>query len=204
MKLLHVDSSILGNHSASRQLSAALVSEIRRRIPTLSITYRDLAAKPLDHLSGAHLAAAQADPASLSGELSADLAEGKAALDEFLAADIVVIGAPIYNFAISSQLKTWIDRLAVAGKTFRYTENGPVGLAGGKTLIIASSRGGVSEPSTDFLDPYLRHLFAFMGIDNVHTIRAEGLAMGDEARKQAMDTALASIPPLTSTLFAAA
>jgi len=193
MKLLHVDSSILGAASASRALSAEIVAEARARHPDIEVTYRDLAARPLAHLSGAHLMAAQgASPDAPS--LLADLDSGQAALEEFLAADVVVIGAPMYNFAIPSQLKAWIDRLAVVGKTFRYTVNGSEGLAGDKTVIVASSRGGFYGPETpiaflDHQESYLLGLFGFLGVTDVRFIRAEGLALGAEQRAEAMAAA---------------
>ena len=161
------------------------------------MTYRDLALDPVDHLSGAHLAAFKgADPETAS--LQRDVASGQAALQEFLAAEIVVIGAPMYNFSIPSQLKAWIDRLAVAGKTFRYTEKGPEGLAGGKKVIVASSRGGFYGPDTQaaFLDhqeSYLRSVFGFFGITDVSFIRAEGVALGSEQRAKAIDAAKGEI-----------
>ena len=140
MKLLHVDSSILGAGSVSRQLSAEIVAAERRLHPDIDVVYRDLALAPVGHLSGAHLAA-RGGAVPETPEVQADVAAGDAVMDEFLAADIVVVGAPMYNFAIASQLKAWIDRLAVAGNTFRYSEKRPEGLAGGKRVIIASSRG---------------------------------------------------------------
>ncbi len=143
MTLLHVDSSILGVYSVSRQLSAEIVAKLRLNAPNLEIKYRDLAAEPVPPLSGAYLAAQQLDAPPPDPEVQRDLALGAELLDEFVAADVVVIGAPMYNFAISNQLKAWIDRLLIAGKTFRYTENGVQGLAGGKRVIIASSRGGI-------------------------------------------------------------
>jgi FMN-dependent NADH-azoreductase len=197
MRLLHVDSSILGAGSASRALSAEIVAAQRQRNPDIHVTYRDLAAQPLGHLSGSHLAAAQG--ASPEAEtLLSDLAAGQAALEEFLAADIVVIGAPMYNFTIPSQLKAWIDRLSVAGKTFRYTIDGPEGLAGGKTVIVASSRGGFYGPETpiaflDHQESYLQGLFGFFGITDVRFIRAEGLALGAEQRAKAMAGARSEI-----------
>src|SRR5215475_11392385 len=158
MKLLHIDSSVLGPHSVSRQVSSAIAERLRQATPGLEITYRDLTSTPLAHLSGSHLAAAQGAPSS--AEVQAELAAGQAVLEEFLAADIVVLGAPMYNFTIPSQLKAWIDRIVVAGKTFKYGANGPEGLAGGKRVIIASSRGGIysAGPAAgmDFQEPYLR------------------------------------------------
>src|SRR5437763_4149486 len=134
MKLLHIDSSVLGPHSVSRQVSAAVVDRLRQTIPSLDIVYRDLTQTPLAHLSGSHLAVAQGAPAP--AELTPDLAASAAVLNEFLAADIVVIGAPMYNFTIPSQLKAWIDRVLVAGKTFKHGENGPEGLAGSTPVAV--------------------------------------------------------------------
>src|ERR1700731_5195290 len=141
MKLLHIDSSVLGPHSVSRQVSAAVVDRLRKATPSLEIVYRDLTTTPLAHLSGSHLAAAQgAMPEAIA--LQQDLAAGQTVLEEFLAADIVVIGAPMYNFTIPSQLKAWLDRILVSGKTFKYSAQGGDRLAGNKWVIIAISPGG--------------------------------------------------------------
>jgi len=194
MNLLHVDSSILGGNSVSRQITAAAVARLKAIIPGLHISYEDLAAAPLGHLSAAHLAAAQGvNPETPA--LEADLAHGQKALEDFLAADIVVVGAPMYNFSVPSQLKAWIDRLSVAGKTFRYTEKGPEGLAGGKKLIIVSSRGGFygeGAPAAvlEHQDSYLRALFGFLGITDITVIHAEGVNIGPEQRQRAIDAAL--------------
>jgi FMN-dependent NADH-azoreductase len=200
MRLLHVDSSILGGNSVSRILSAEIVDAERAHVPGLEVVYRDLAERPLQHISGSHLAAAQAEPVKLPTSLQQDLAQGQAALDEFLAADIVVIGAPMYNFSVPSQLKAWIDRLAVAGKTFRYGPSGPEGLAGGKKVIIASSRGGMygeDSPAagSDHQETYLQSVFRFFGITDITFVRAEGLAVGDR-RGVAMQSAREAIATL--------
>nr|WP_315591711.1 NAD(P)H-dependent oxidoreductase [uncultured Cupriavidus sp.] len=192
MQLLHVDSSILGQGSVSRDLSADVVATFTGRQSGLAISRLDLAATPIGHLTAAHLAAAQGAP--IDDALQADVAMGQNALDEFLAADIVVIGAPMYNLGVPSQLKAWIDRISVAGKTFRYGEHGPVGLCGGKKLIIASSRGGVySEGSAaaafDHQETYLKAAFGFLGITDITFIRAEGVAMGADARSGAIASA---------------
>ena len=202
MKLLHVDSSILGPGSVSRHLSASIVAQQQALHPDIEIVRRDLATDPVDHLTGLHLAAAQGAVPE-SGALQADVAAGQAALEEFLAADIVVVGAPMYNFGIPSQLKAWIDRLAVAGRTFRYGANGAEGLAGGKTVIIASSRGGFYGADTQaaFLDhqeTYLRGVFGFFGITDIRFIRAEGIAMGETQRQQAIDSAELEIRKLAA------
>jgi FMN-dependent NADH-azoreductase len=198
MNLLHLDSSILGPGSVSRLLTADIVAAQTAKHPGLTVTYRDLAAEPLLHLSGLHLAAAQAGPAEHAPAFQHDLASGQAALEEFLAADIVVVGAPMYNFCVPSQLKAWIDRITIAGKTFTYGETGPVGLAGGKTVIIASSRGGVYAAETpmaalDHQEAYLKILFGFLGVTDISVIRAEGVAMGPEARSSAIAAAKAAI-----------
>ncbi|MET1045775.1 MAG: FMN-dependent NADH-azoreductase [Hyphomicrobium sp.] len=202
MKLLHVDSSILGPGSVSRQLSAEIVAAERRLHPGIEVVYRDLALEPVGHLSSAHLAAAQG-AAPEAAEVRQDVAAGQAALDEFLAADIVVVGAPMYNFAIPSQLKAWIDRLAVAGKTFRYSEKGVEGLAGGKKLIVASSRGGFYGPQTpiaflDHQETYLRNVFGFFGITDLTFIRAEGINLGADQRAQSIAAAQNSIAGLAA------
>jgi FMN-dependent NADH-azoreductase len=202
MKLLHVDSSILGPGSVSRHLSASIVAQQQALHPGIAIARRDLATDPVDHLTGLHLAAAQG-AAPEAPSLQQDVAAGQAALEEFLAADVVVVGAPMYNFGIPSQLKAWIDRLAVAGRTFRYTEKGPEGLAGGKTVIVASSRGGFYGADTQaaFLDhqeSYLRGVFGFFGITDISFIRAEGVAMGEPQRQQAIDNAEAEIRKLAA------
>ena len=202
MKLLHIDASIQGANSASRQLSAAVVERLRKASPGIEITYRDLAAEPLAHLSGEHLAAAQgATPES--PDVQQDLAASQAALEVFLAADVVVIGAPMYNFTIPSQLKAWIDRILVAGKTFRYGANGPEGLAGDKRLIIAISRGGLYGPGApaavlEHLETYLRGVFGFIGVSNPELIVAEGLLLGPQQREGSMQRALQAIGALAA------
>jgi len=193
MNLLHIDTAITGGNSVSQQISAAIVASVRIANPAINITRRDLDAEPIPHLDSRSIA-------KLGGGANpqADDAEAirnAALVEEFLAADIVVIGAPMYNFTISSQLKAWIDRVAVAGKTFRYTESGAQGLAGGKKVFIASTRGGIYSEgpaaAADFQEPLLRQVFAFMGIDDVTFVRAEGIAYGPDHRKAALDAAVA-------------
>lgn len=202
MKLLHIDASILGQNSVSRPLSAAIVRRLREAHPHIEVNYTDLGAEPIGHLTGAHLAAAQgASPQSPS--LLEDLARGRKALEQFLAADIIVIGAPMYNFSVSSQLKAWIDRIAVAGKTFRYTPQGPEGLAGGKKVIVASSRGGfygAGSPAAflDHQESYLRGIFGFLGITDLAFVRAEGVNISAEQRQQAIAAATVAVARLAA------
>jgi FMN-dependent NADH-azoreductase len=193
MKLLHIDSSVLGPHSVSRQVSAAIVDRLRQATPGLEIVYRDLCSTPLAHLSGPHLAAAQG--AVPEAALLPDIAASQAVLEEFLAADIVVLGAPMYNFTIPSQLKAWIDRIVVAGKTFKYSAHGVEGLAGNKRVIIAVSRGGFYGPDTpmavgEHLETYLRWVFGFIGVTNLKLISADGIQVGPEHREKALAGAL--------------
>jgi FMN-dependent NADH-azoreductase len=186
MKLLHLDSSALADQSVSRQLSAAIVARWRRDVPGLHVDYRDLDAESIPHLNGPMLAGR--DPACA--------AAGDLLLRQFLEADVLVIGAPMYNFGIPSTLKAWIDRIAVNGQTFRYTEKGPEGLAGGKRVIVASARGGAygeSNPA-DFQEAYLRQLFGFLGIDDIEFVRAEGVGLSPQHREQALAAASAAIP----------
>ena len=197
MKLLHVDSSILAGNSVSRGLTAAVVEQWKTRVPELEVVYRDLVAEPLEHLSGSLLAARAGSPEGRTLAQQRDMEASDTALEEFLAADVVVVGAPMYNFAIASQLKAWIDRLAVAGKTFRYSSEGVEGLAGGKKVIVVSSRGGIysagSMAALDFQESYLKAVFGFLGVTDVEIVRAEGVNMGPEKRQAALDAAAEQI-----------
>lgn len=191
MKLLHIDSSILGDNSASRQLSAGVVKAWQAAEPGLEVTYRDLASEGINHFSGATLGAlgTAAELRDAAQKHEAELSASS--LAEFLAADAVVVGAPMYNFTIASQLKAWIDRIAVAGQTFRYSEAGPEGLCGNKKVIIVSTAGGLhaGQASGAAHEGYLKLLFGFLGITDIEIVRAEGLAYGDEVRSKALSDA---------------
>jgi len=195
MRLLHIDSSLLGDNSVSRQLTARIAAQWKAAHPGTVVEYLDLVADAPNHLSADSLGF-RADPGAKGfsevqrreNELSEKL------VSQFLAADVVVIGAPMYNFSVPTQLKAWIDRIAQTGRTFKYTEKGPQGLAGGKTVIVASSRGGVysTNPALAGLDhqeSYLRTVFGFFGIADVQFVRAEGVAMGEAAKAQALSAA---------------
>ena len=203
MKLLHIDSGILGTASVSRQLSAEAVAEWRARHPNTEVVTRDLVAQPLAHLAGDQLFAAGADPSQRSAEMNAILSESEKVLQEFLDADVVVIGAPMYNFSIPSQLKAWIDRIAVKGKTFAYSEYGPKGLAGGKTVIIASARGGFYGASSpvaawDHQEAYLKTLFGFLGVTDIRFLRAEGVNVSPEQKDKAIAEARGEVAGLVA------
>ena len=176
MNILHIDSSALGLHSASRILTNGVVSRLLAGSPGASVDYLDLAANPLPHWNPGVL-----------GETDVALAR------QFLESDTVVIGAPMYNFSIPSTLKAWIDRIAMAGVTFRYGPNGPEGLAGGRTVYLVSARGGRYEGAMaawDHQEAYLRTLFGFLGVTDLHVVRADGLAM-DADRETVLQDALA-------------
>jgi FMN-dependent NADH-azoreductase len=186
MKVLHIDSSIQGSASATRELTREIVAQLKAARPDARVTYRDLVEQELPHFSQAAL--------SRSDELEAS--RNTSVLEEFLGADVLVIGVPLYNFSIPSQLKAWFDRILIAGRTFRYTEHGPEGLAGGKQVILAVARGGVYESGSpaEFGESYLRFILGFLGIRDVRVVRAEGLAFSVQHREAALTAARAAIP----------
>jgi FMN-dependent NADH-azoreductase len=180
MTILKIDSSITGDSSVSRQLTTATVDQLLRQNPA-KLVERDLVATPLSHLT-------------LGGAGDADI------LDEFLSADTVVIGAPMYNFGIPSQLKAWIDRILVAGTTFRYGEDGrPVGLAGDKRVIVAISRGGFydDDSAMEHVETYLRGALGFIGV-TPEFVHADGIAVGPEQREAGIANGLAEVVALAA------
>jgi len=202
MKLLHIDSSVLADQSVSRQLSAAITDKIRADIPNLEIVYRDLVKQPLGHFTIAGVPPSDPHADLLPGDNSDPIAiaETEKILAEFISADAIVIGAPMYNFTVPTQLKAWIDRILIAGRTFRYTAEGPLSLVGTKSVILALSRGGLygeESPAASFehLESYLRSVFGFLGIQP-QTVLAEGVAIGPEQRQAALTDALACIASL--------
>jgi len=186
MKILHIDSSILGTNSITRPLSALTVDHLVAANPGASVEHRDLGENPIPHLTGTEFAARgqAADPV----------------LEQFAAADVIVIGSPMYNWTISSQLKAWIDRVAVAGKTFAYTPQGPKGLAGGKRVIVVTGRGSSMLDGRydgyDHQEPYLRTVFRFLGVHDVTFVHAQGLALAPDARPAVVAKAEAEIERL--------
>ena len=202
MRLLHIDSSALGANSVSRQLTARIVAQWRAAHPDLVVEYLDLAQDAPTHLSLESLGFRTGpDAQGLTEVQRRENAISEKLVSQFVAADVVVVGAPMYNFSVPSQLKAWIDRVAQVGRTFKYTETGPQGLAGGKTVIVASTRGGVysTNPALAGLDhqeSYLKTVFGFFGITDVQFVRAEGVAMGDAAKAKAMDAAVVTIESL--------
>lgn len=180
MTILHIDSSITGDNSVSRVLTASVVEKLRAADPSAAVVRRDLASEPLAHLT-------------------LDAFADSSVLDEFIGADTVVVGAPMYNFALASQLKAWLDRILVAGKTFRYTEQGPEGLASGKRVIVAVSRGGFYEEGSamEHLETYLRGIFGFIGIQP-EFVHADGINYGPEQREAGIANGLREVERLAA------
>jgi len=187
MHILHIDSSILGEQSVTRLLGAELTAALQASQPNSRVTYRDVVSHPLPYLT----------VDMLGGTPARSLA-----LEELFAADVIVIGAPMYNFSVPSQLKAWIDHIVAVGQTFKYTETGPVGLLENKKVYLVSGRGGVysgtptnDNPSLDFQERYLETVLGFIGLKDITIIRAEGVGMG--LKDSALAAARAQIKALT-------
>jgi FMN-dependent NADH-azoreductase len=188
MKILRIDTSVTGAESASRLLTQAALDHFRARYPDAQVTELDFAAHPLPHIDPVTMGAIRFPAERHDEAMKTAQAAERAVLDQFLASDIVIVGAPMYNFTIPSSLKAWLDRLGVPGVTFSYSEAGPKGLAGGRRVIVVSSQGGLYELDAPFEhhESYLRDFFAFIGIDTVEFIRANKIGFGPEAREQSL------------------
>ena len=182
-KVLYINSSVRSNGSLSRQLSGELVAKLAAQGNT--IVERDLAAQPVPHLTEAMMGAFFTPAEQRSAEAAATIALSDTLVDELLAADVLVLAAPMYNFSVPSTLKAWIDHIARAGRTFQYTATGPVGLATGKKAYIFTASGGVYSEGPaaayDHLSTYLRAALGFLGITDITFVQAEGVAMGEDA-----------------------
>ena len=185
MKLLKIDSSARKN-SVSRQLTARFAEEWQREHPEGTVVERDLATTNLPLITDEWVQAAYAEPTNMTLEQKRVLALSDELINEIAQADVIVIGAPMYNFAISAPLKAWIDQIVRAGKTWLYTANGPQGLVKAKKVFVITSRGGAYRPQTpterfDYQEPYLRHVLAFIGLTDVTFIHAENQKPGPQA-----------------------
>jgi FMN-dependent NADH-azoreductase len=202
VKLLHIDSSILGQGSTSRQLSAKIVEKFKAPDSSISVTYRDLAANPIPHLSSTTFAAIANSAIQTGNVKQPDIELSEEVLAEFLDAEIIIIGVAFYNFTVPTQLKAWVDRIVINGKTFRYTETGPQGLAGGKKVVLAVARGGfygAGSPaaSWEHAETYLRTILGFLGVTDIEVVVAEGLSVGPTQREQALAAASRQIAELS-------
>ena len=195
MKVLHIDSSALGEASVTRILSANIIDALRAHHPGLSVTYRDLNAAIPAHLDSEIVGVIKLGTTDTTDRQKQERALTDHLVDELLAAELVVMGVPMYNFTIPTPLKAWFDRVIQAGRTFRYTATGPEGLAGGRKVYVASARGGVyaAKPELDHQESYLKTVLGFIGISDITVFRAEGIGMGPEARTKAIATAQADI-----------
>lgn len=198
MQILRIDSATTGKDSVTRELTEAIAAHFREKHPDATWVTRDFAADPLPHLDRASTGAIRQPRDTHDDAMKAVFAKERAVLDEFLASDIVILGVPMYNFSVPSSIKSWLDRLGAPGVTFAYSEKGPEGLAGGRRVIVASSRGGAYEMDgpAEHQETYLRDFFGFIGIDNVEFVRAEKIGFGPEARQQAIADAKAEIAGL--------
>lgn len=201
--VLVLTSSLSGPASVSNRLVERTVAELRAANPGVQVTARDLGGSPIPHLDGETVAGVRAEPATDAERAARVLSDELVA--ELKRADIIVVGAPMYNFGIPSTLKTWFDYVLRAGVTFSYTENGPVGLVEGKRAIVILSRGGAYSEGPakafDSQEPHLRTLFGFMGVTDVTFLRAESLAM---AAEQSIADAQAAIAQVVAGLRKAA
>lgn len=202
--ILHIDSSARRQDSASRELGRRFIDQWKTHHPEDRVVARDLAADPVPHLDETLLAALFSPTESRTPEMAEAAERADGLIEELLASDVVVIGVPMYNFGIPSTLKAYIDHVAQAGRTFRYTEQGPEGLVTGRPLYLLSARGGVYDDSPmDHQTAYLRTVFGFLGFEQIHEVQAQGLAMGAVGTEQAMADADRAIERLVPARAAA-
>src|SRR5918992_1331670 len=188
MRILQVKSSVFSGNGASSRLAEEFVARLREQHPEAEIVVRDLAADPVPHLDGARVAAFFSKPEERTDEQRIVVAYSDALIDELRRADVLVLGLPMYNFGVPSQLKAWFDHLARAGETFKYTDKGSVGLLKGKKAYVFAARGGVygdNHSQTQFV----REFLAFIGLTDVEFVYADGLAMGEERRNNSVAAA---------------
>jgi FMN-dependent NADH-azoreductase len=206
--ILYVTSSPRGAESYSHRVASQVIAELQAAHPGARVRVRDVARDPLPHVDENFVAALRPSGGSLTADQQAIITQSDALIDELLAADIIVIAAPMYNFGIPSTLKAWIDYVARAGRTFRYTEKGPEGLVTGKKAILIHSRGGVysSGPAQamDHQGTYLRSVLGFLGVTDVESVDVEGVAYGPDVAEKAVATGITRGRALVGTFAAAA
>lgn len=197
MNILQIEAGLFEGQSVSRQLSQKIVARLVEKNPNAQVVQRDLIKNPIAHLDAEILLAGGTDAAQRSERQQTELALTEALLEELFAADVIVLGAPMYNFSVPSQVKAWIDRITQAGRTFRYTDAGPEGLVTGKRVYLASARGGVysegAAAAMEHQESFLKTIFGFLGMTDVTVVRAEGVNLGEEARAASIAKASESI-----------
>lgn len=195
MNILHVTSSARGNASYSNRVAGQVIAEISARNPGAAVTVRDLARNPLPHIDDDFVAATRSPAGPQTDHQRTQLAQSDALVDELIASDVIVIAAPMINFTVPSNLKTWIDYVARAGRTFSYSEKGPLGLVTGKQVVLVVARGGVyaDKQALDFQVPYLKSVLGFLGMTDVEVIEVEGTAFGPDAAEKAVAAANAKL-----------
>ena len=202
--LLQIRSSIFSENGQSSQLAERFVASWRAANPQGQVIVRDLALEPVPHLDGARFGAVLAKPGERSADQDAVIAYSDQLIDELKRADVVVLGLPMYNFGIPSQLKSYFDHIARAGITFRYTEKGPVGLLTGKQVYVFAARGGLyAGTPSDTQTPYVRDFLGFVGMRDVEFVYAEGLAISPASKEQAIAKAYAHVERLAPVRLAA-
>jgi len=198
MKILHIDSATTGKDSVTRELTAAVISHLTAKNPDASVAVLDLAANPIPHLDEASTGALRLPPEAHDEAMKAAAPKELAVVQQFMDHDVVVIGAPMYNFSLPSQLKSWLDRLGVPGVSFTFTETGPKGLAGGRRVIVASSQGGMYENGdpAEHQESLLKVFLGFIGVENIEIIRADKIGFGPDARAASVAAAKEEIAKL--------
>jgi len=204
--ILYVSSSPRGSASYSNRVAARVIRELRQADPQTTVTVRDLAQDPVPHVDVDFVTATRSADGPRTERQRAILAQSDALVAELLAADIIVIAAPMINFSVATTLKSWFDYIARAGRTFSYSEAGPKGLVSDKRVIVVSASGGIysgENAAFDFQVPWLRNMLGFLGMTDVEVIRVEGTAFGPEAADKALERATAHARELVGALAAA-
>ncbi|HEX8443164.1 MAG TPA: FMN-dependent NADH-azoreductase [Allosphingosinicella sp.] len=206
-KVLIIDSAATGEKSVSRKLTNEFAEQLRSREPRAEIIRRDVGRAPIPHLTEETVGAIRGAPGDTEAAAAA-LALSDALIAELKGADLIVIGAPMYNFGMPSTLKAWFDHVLRAGITFRYTSGGPEGLVRGKRAIVIEARAGLYSEGPaagmDHQEPHIRTLLGFMGVTDVTYVRAEKLAFGPEAATAAITEAIEQLDGIAQTELALA
>lgn len=199
MNVLQINTSLSGNHSQSTRLAAEFAASLAAQQPGSRVAVRDVAAEPVPHLDGARFGAFIAGPEERTPQQQAVVDYSDALIAELKRADVLVLGLPMYNFGVPSQLKSWFDHIARAGQTFRYTANGPEGLIKGKKAYVFATRGGLyAGTKLDTQTNYVRDFLRFIGIDEVEFVYAEGLAISETSKQESLTRAQAQIERLAA------